>query len=100
MSGNGPPFRVSVSGALRQEIRRLAKAASSMGIKGEFVWSFTSILQRLRHDPLVFGEDRFGTKTLNFKCRVGAIKPVAVHFAVHEQLHIVFVLRVFLMGSN
>lgn len=84
MNQNGPLFRVSLSGELVKEIKRLAEVARLRGIKAEFVSSLTSIQQRLRDDPLVFGEHRFSAKIMNFKCRIGAIKPVAVHFAVHD----------------
>ena len=65
MSGNGPLFRVSISGVVAQESKRLAKVASSMGIKAKFMSSLTAIHQRLRNDPLGFGEERYQTKNPN-----------------------------------
>jgi len=99
MSENGSPFRVKISGAaLAHQIKVLATTASTMGVKKEFLTSLAAIHQRLSKDPLGFGEPRFQTHNPNFMCRIGAMKPVAVHFAVHEELRLVLVLRVFLMG--
>lgn len=99
MSSNGSVFRVILSGALRQDIRLLAKIASAMGVKAAFLSSLVAINQRLRNDPLGFGEQRFRTSNPDFNCRVGAIQPVVVQFAVHEQLRFVWVVKVFLMGA-
>src|ERR1700722_15302178 len=99
MSENGAPFQVSVSGEVAQEIKGCAKVAASMGMRALFISSLEAIYQRLRHDPLDFGERRFGAKTLKLSCHIGAIRPVAVQFAVHEELRLVFLVKVILMGA-
>jgi hypothetical protein len=99
MSHNGHPFNVSMSGALRQEVKKLAATASAMGIRAEFVSSIATIHKKHSTNPLDFGELRFHSGDKNFTCHIGAIQPVAVHFAVHAELEVVLILRVFLMGA-
>ena len=100
MSKNGAPFQVSLSGEVAQEIKYCAQVASSMGIRASYISSLDAIQKRLRYDPSVFGERRFGSKTLKLTCYVGAIRPVAVQFAVHDELRLVFVVKVILMAHS
>jgi len=99
MSGNGHLFRVSMSGLIVQEIKALAEIATSMGQRAAFLTALEAIYHHLRNNPREFGEHRFSTGKQKLYFRIGALRPVAVHFAVHENLPIVLVAKVFLMGA-
>jgi hypothetical protein len=97
---NGEPrFEVILSASVSQEIKRLARRADDLGIRASFVAALGVIHERLRRNPLNFGEYCFEWKNLNLWSYLGAIRPAAVQYAVRQQPPIVFVTKVTLMGS-
>jgi hypothetical protein len=98
-SNDSPSYQVSVSANVAEAVKQLAKAAASTGRRVAFLASFQKIHQRLQNHPSKFGEIRFRLHALKMGYYIGAIAPVAVQFAVHEEKPIVFVSKVFLMGS-
>lgn len=61
------------------------------GVGAAFVAAFRGIVERLRTDPLVFGEPSYRLPALQLQVRRGAISPLLVDYAVHEEQHLVFV---------
>jgi hypothetical protein len=94
-----PPFRLGSSAKLNQEIRELAKLAESLGKKRAFLKSLRQITTRLKHAPFTFGECRYHLAESKLRFQIGAISPVAVHFAIHEESPNVILLKVHLLGS-
>lgn len=76
-SNNGhQQFDVVISRKIASQIKALAEA----GI-GNFVEAFQAIHDRLRRDPEVFGEPRYGLKHLDLQVRIGIILPRAVMYS-------------------
>jgi len=46
---------------------------------------------RLRTDPLVFGEPLFRLPALELFIRQGAVAPLVVNYGVHEERRLVFI---------
>jgi len=93
------PYRLTLVGEVREEIKRLGKAAASSGKKQSYLDAWLTIEDRLSSDPCEFGECSFHLLKGELRCHIGAIRPVAVRFAVHENNRDVFILKVFLLGS-
>lgn len=93
--GNGSPFyKVTSSGAVNETIIRLHEQAAKAGRGKEFLAALRQIYERLRRDPMVFGEPLFRLPALKLQIRQGGISFVVVDYGVHEELLTVFV-RVF-----
>ena len=98
-SGTAQPYRVALIGDVPAVIRRLAAEAALRDIKQVYLDAFRAIQQRLANDPAHFGERRYTLLNGELPCYIGAIRPVAVHFGIHEEQRAVLILKVFLMGS-
>jgi hypothetical protein len=79
-------------------IRKLAVESASRGQKQACHDAFQLIQNRLSTHPGRFGERRYSLLKGELPCHIGAIRPVAVHFAIHEERRVVFVLKEFLLG--
>jgi hypothetical protein len=91
--GNGQPVRYEVrlsqqtKAALKQHHRRAAQAG-----KGQhFLASLRHIIERLRQDPLAFGEPLYRLPALKLLVCQAAVLPIIVDFAVHEERPLVFI---------
>jgi hypothetical protein len=92
--GNGQlSYRLAVSGLIQQTITSLIAEADSLGSGAEVREAIASIFQRLRSNPLEFGELKGKLTTLNLLMHVATISPVVVHFGIHQQLKIVFIQK-------
>ena len=96
---NDPGYRLTLVDDVPSAIRRLAKEAASVGKRQAYLDALQTIEARLATNPLQFGECRYRLLMGQLSCQIGAIKRVAVQFAVHEERREVFVLKVFLLGS-
>jgi len=85
------PYRVVVSEQFRQEILAALTDALQAGTAQRFRAAFRQIGNRLRSDPLTFGEPKYRLPMLNLQVRQGAVHPVFVYYAVHEEQPVVFV---------
>ena len=100
MSDSGSaPYHVTLIGDVPASIWSLAKKAAPLGKKRAFLDAFRIIQERLSRDPGQFGEQRYTLSKNEMPCHIGAIQPVAVQFAIHEEKRAVFIFKVFLMGS-
>ncbi len=60
--------------------------------KGEkFLAAYRHIVERLRTDPLIFGEGQYCLPTLELLIRQAVVSPIVVDYAVHEDQRLVFI---------
>jgi len=91
--GNGQPaiYTVSMSRQTRETLRETYLQALAAGRGQEFLAAFRQIVGRLRTDPLIFGEALYPLPALRLQVRLGAVAPLAVDYAVHEERPLVFI---------
>lgn len=101
MTSNGPspPFQIGMSAKVADQIKAIAQQADALGQKQPYLEALRIIERRLRENPFDFGECRFHWSNIDSRCHIGAVRPVAVQFAIHEIQPVVLLLRVFLLGS-
>lgn len=95
--GNGQSpgaYRVLMSEEIRSEVRRKYLEAQQRGTGQQFIHAFRQITQRLRTDPLIFGEPQYRLLALKLSVRQAVVAPIVVDYAVHEERPVVFI-RVF-----
>ena len=99
---NDPPirYRLEISGNIKNEIRKLAKYAASIGQRQAYHQAWLAIEKRLVSEPLQFGECRYHMAKGKLRCHIGVIQPVAVEFAIYAEKHGVILLKVFLLGLD
>jgi len=97
--GNGQPivFKVSFSGALAQELKKLHKRAKSAGLGDAYLEALRVAVFRMKNDPWGFGELIGRMKNSPWSIHVRVIKPLLFEFGIHEEEPIVFIRRVQLM---
>lgn len=91
--GNGQPVRheVTMSAATRAVFDQLHAQAIGEGIGPQFAAAFRKVVDRLRNDPLNFGEPQYRLPALRLLVCQGVIVPLVVDFAVHEDRPLVFI---------
>jgi hypothetical protein len=93
--GNGQPVRYEVR--LSQQTKALLKQqhreAAEAGKGKEFLASLRHIIDRLRRDPLEFGDPLYRLPALKLLVCQAIVRPIAVDFAVHEEQPLVFIRR-------
>jgi hypothetical protein len=92
--GNGMTYRLSASSLVRQALRELLIRASAAGIDADVIRAVKIIRERLTHDPLGFGEPLYQLPTGKLEVRLGAVPPLSVRYAVHQEQPLVFLLAV------
>lgn len=98
MTNNGQPsYRVIFSVNIAEEIKYLAQKAAAKDLRASFISSLEAIYLRLRRDPFEFGEYRFRSGKVSVF--IGAIRPVAVQYAVQADHRLVALQKVVLMDS-
>jgi hypothetical protein len=96
----GPPFQVSFSGVMAEAIRQLQRQASREGRGEDFLSAVRAVVERLRQDPLGFGEPLYRLPVLGLQVRCGAVRPLYVDFAVCEDRPLVFLKAVKLLSQQ
>ena len=91
--GNGAPrpFSVHMAQAIRAQVVELHARALSAGAGQRFVAAFKTVVERLRSDPLVFGEELYYLPALKLHIRQAVVTPVVVDYAVHSEKPLVFI---------
>lgn len=91
--GNGSPIRYAVrmSGHAKAELKERLREAAAAGKGHQFLAAVRRISERLRQDPLNFGEPLYRLPALRLLVCAGILSSVIVDFAVHEELPLVFV---------
>jgi GAF domain-containing protein len=80
-----------MSGQTRAAVLRLHRQALERGEGQAFLAAFRRIVERLRSDPLTFGEPMYRLPALKLRIRHAAVLPLLVDYAVHEELPLVFI---------
>jgi hypothetical protein len=98
--GNGAAgYRLIYPEVVRQEIARLRAGLPDAAARGRFDAAMRNIEDRMRNDPLGFGEYRYRLAHMQLAVHVGSVMPVTVRYAVHEVRPLVFVLEVVLLSG-
>jgi hypothetical protein len=87
---NGSPFKVVMSGQVRQGLKAFHARAKQKGQGTSVLSAVKRIVSILGREPFAFGEPRFTLAELNLEVRVGAVPPVLVIYGVHKDRRIVF----------
>lgn len=91
MNPPDPGFNVSMSGATRERLDRLHARAAADGRRAEFLASLQTILERLRDEPVSFGEELYDLHALRLTIKLGVVLPVVVEFGVYPDRRLVIV---------
>jgi mRNA-degrading endonuclease RelE of RelBE toxin-antitoxin system len=97
---NGAPrkYKLEISSFIKAQIKALAKQAAMIGQDQAYSDAWLAIEKRLQDDPSQFGEWHYNMAKGKLRCHIGVISPVAVEFAIHEEIHAVILLKVSLLG--
>jgi hypothetical protein len=92
--GNGRQpvvYNVRLSEQNKQKLREHYLEAAQAGTGQRFLSALRRILDRLRTDPLTFGEPSYRLPALQLMVRQAVIAPIIVDYAVHDEQPIVFI---------
>jgi hypothetical protein len=90
-SGNSVPYAVTMSEQTKAVLKSLHAQQAAAGVGQKFLVALRQITQRLRSDPMTFGEPLYHLPALKLVVRQGVIAPLVVDYAVHEEQHHVFI---------
>ena len=78
--GNGQPgaYQVLMSQQTKSALKQHHLDAAHAGRGKKFVASFRQIVERLRTDPLVFGEPQYRLPSLKLLVRQAVVSPIVV----------------------
>jgi hypothetical protein len=91
--GNGEPaeYDVQMSQRTMTEVKQLHAQAAAAGKGVRFIAAFRQIIEQLRTTPLTFGEVLYHLPALRLVVCQGAVAPLLVDYAVHEDRPVVFI---------
>src|SRR5437899_1354733 len=99
LSNGGQQYEVHISGAIAKKLKQIQRRASRQG-RGEAVLSaLKQIVERLRHDPLSWGDPLYRLPALRMQVCHASIRPLFVNFAVCEDRPLVFIKGVELLSE-
>src|SRR5437588_7352124 len=95
---NGKPitYKLDISGPVDQEITKRVRQAYQRGFGPKVVRAWKIIIDRLRNDPLQFGELTRHHPFLNLLVHVAVVQPMAVTFGIQVEKKLVIIQRVIL----
>jgi hypothetical protein len=96
--GRPHPYKVTHSALTGQEIKRLHQRAAQEGRGKQFVSALRAIYERLKNDPVNFGEPIFRLPALKLIVYQAGVSPVMVDYAVHEERRLVILRVLRLLG--
>lgn len=96
--GNGPLFKFIVYHVIAARLKKLQEEASDQGRGEQFLAAFRAIRERLRKDPQRLGDPTYSLPNLQMILYIVAVRPLVVHYAIHEQKPFVFVRSVQLLS--
>ena len=85
------PFEVHSSGALKQRFWQLQIQATVEARGAQLFAAYLQIFQRLRTDPLTYGEPLYPLPHMRLQVRTCSVRPLAVEYAVSVEHHMVFI---------
>jgi len=80
-----------MSAQTKAVIKQLHGQAVQTGTGQRFLSSFRHIVERLRKDPLGFGEPLYHLPTLQLQVRQAIVLPLVLDYAVHDDRPLVFI---------
>lgn len=86
-------YVVVIAKSVQKALQTLYQQAMEKGTKDQFSSAARAIDERLKTDPLGWGEPTYHLQFMGLQVRLGVIPPLAVLFAVDENRHIVYVMR-------
>ncbi len=90
-NGQSVPYDVRMSAQTRTVLQGLHRQAIEAGTGQRFLAAFRQIVERLRQDPLAFGEALYRLPALQLQVRQAVVLPLVVDYAVHEDRPLVFI---------
>jgi hypothetical protein len=75
----------------KADVKQLHRQAILAGAGQQFLAAFQQIVDRLRKDPLTFGEPLYRLPVLKLAVRKAVLSPLVVDYAVHEEQPLVFI---------
>jgi hypothetical protein len=92
-------YRVIYPENVRQQVRAMRSSIQDTAARRRFDAAVQTIHQRLRNDPLVFGEPVKHLDHAQLAHRVGGVSPLLVRYAVHDLRPLVFVVEIVLLSG-
>src|SRR5207237_230289 len=91
--GDGQPelYKVNMSEHDKVLLKQRLLEAILAGREVQFLAALQHIADRLRKDPLVFGEPLYHLKALQLEVRQAIVLPLVVDYAVDEQRRLVYI---------
>jgi hypothetical protein len=99
-ANDGGRFEVHCSGFIAKTLKQLQRRAKAQGRGEEVLAAIRSIWRKLSDDPLEFGEPLYRLPALRLRVRHGAVGPLLLYFAVHEDKPLVFIKGVTLLPER
>jgi len=93
-------YRIELSGVILQEFRELLRRAVWEGRGQQFREALHTIFHRLSRRPDELGEPLYQLHALRLQVRAVVVRPLAVHFAVHQDRRVVFIKSVDLLPDQ
>jgi hypothetical protein len=90
-NGQAVPYDVRMSAQSKEALKRFHRRAIELDIGHALLDALRGIVERLRTDPLTFGEPMYRLPSIRMGVRHGAIFPLYVDYAVHEEKPLVFI---------
>lgn len=95
-----PKYTVEISAAIAGTIRQLHEQAVREQRGKLFVTALSECTTRLEEDPRSFGEPMYRLPLLQLQVRHGAVRPLFIDFAVHDERPLVFIRKVQLLAAD
>lgn len=93
-------FRIECSDVLKGEIRRIHRMAATVGQGAAVTAALIEIADRLQRDPYQAGEPGYRLPALRLRLRTVVVRPIVIHYAIHQDHPIVFIKSVRLLGHD
>jgi hypothetical protein len=91
---SGPPYRLSLVGHVRHQIRRLYQLAVMMGVRDEFTQTMTGVDSALRTQPTTWGTPVEVLHTLRMTKYRRVLNDVRIEYTVHQDVSNVWLTHV------
>jgi hypothetical protein len=98
-ANGGQRYQVHISGAIAKKLKQLQRRASLQGRGESVLKALREIVERLREDPLGWGDRLYRLPALRLQVCHGSIRPLFVNFAVSEDKSLVFIKGVELLSE-
>jgi len=94
------PYRLVISQVIAKELGQFQHRASLEGRGEQFLQALRTIIEGLVHRPNELGEPLYQLNALRLQVRPVAVRPIAIHFAVHKDRPLVFIKAVDLLPEK